>query len=54
MNSFFNSIGSFFESIFPALTAMGRSVNAIFMIIIALGALIWIFYGTKYKEPSKK
>jgi len=54
MINFFNAIKDLFESIFPLLTAMGRSANILFSLTIALGAMIWIFGGTKYKEPSKK
>ncbi len=54
MTKFWYATGDFFEGIFPALTAMGRTVNGIFMAAIFIGAMIWIFGGTKYKEPSKK
>jgi hypothetical protein len=36
------------------LKSMGRSVNILFSLAIAIGTFIWIFGGTKYKEPTKK
>jgi hypothetical protein len=54
MNNLWTAIADLFQSIFPLLKAMGRSVNILFSLTIALGTLIWIFGGTKYKEPTKK
>ena len=54
MINFWNAIGDMFESIFPMLKAMGRSANILFSLLITVGTMIWIFGGTKYKEPTKK
>jgi hypothetical protein len=54
MNNLWTAIADLFESIFPFLTAMGRSVNILFSLTIFVGSMIWIFGGTKYKEPTKK
>lgn len=54
MNNLWTAIGDLFESIFPLLKAMGRSVNIIFSLLITVGTMIWIFGGPKYKEPTKK
>jgi hypothetical protein len=54
MNNFFQATADFFESIFPLLKAMGRGANILFSLTIFFGAMIWIFGGPKYKEPTKK
>lgn len=54
MNNFFHATADFFESIFPLLKAMGRGANILFSLTIFFGAMIWIFGGPKYKEPTKK
>jgi hypothetical protein len=53
MNNFFSAIGEMFEAIFPMLRATGPSMNIIFSLLIAVGTFIWIFGGSKYKEPKK-
>lgn len=53
MNSFFASTADMFEAIFPIIRAMGRGTNMLFGFLIFAGAMIWIFGGPKYKEPSK-
>jgi hypothetical protein len=54
MDNLWNFIANIFESIFPLLKALGRSTNILFSLAIFLGSMIWIFGGTKYKEPTKK
>ena len=50
MTAVFHCIGTFFESIFPTLTAIGASSNILFSILMAIANFIWMWYLVKNKD----
>jgi hypothetical protein len=54
MDKVFYGIADIFNWIFKILPHLGRPVNIIFIAIGFIGTYIWIAYGPKYKEPTKK
>lgn len=50
MTAVFHGIGTFFESIFPAVEAIGASSNILFSIIMTIANFIWMWYLVKNKD----
>jgi hypothetical protein len=66
LNSFWHGIAAFFEFIFELAKPLGKSIDIIFMVLIAIGLLYWLIYekrvisgktrnylADKVKEKSK-
>ena len=47
LNSFWNGIAAFFEFIFNLVKPIGKSVDILFMVFIAIGILYWLIYEQK-------
>lgn len=50
MTAVFHGIGTFFESIFPALESIGASSNILFSILMTIANFIWMWYLVKNKD----
>ncbi len=50
MTAVFHGIGTFFEAIFPTLTAIGASSNILFSILMTIANFIWMWYLVKNKD----
>lgn len=44
LNSIWHGIAAFFEFIFEVAEPIGKSIDIIFMVLIAIGLLYWLIY----------
>jgi tellurite resistance protein TehA-like permease len=54
MNNFFYAIGTFFESIFEFMPAVGNVMNYFFMLIIFIFLVVWTSKMVKHKKDGEE